>query len=101
MIRLELTMGRDIPDNGKVTDAMMDDFIRREVMPLLEYGTFIDGEGFWKGEREDCKILYVELPDSEVDDMLVNFHCIAAAYKKQFRQDAVMISQVLTYMSMT
>ena len=53
MIRLELTMGRDIPDNGRVTDVMMDDFIRREVMPLLEYGTFIDGEGFWKGKRED------------------------------------------------
>ena len=101
MIRLELTMGRDIPDNGRVTDVMMDDFIRREVMPLLEYGTFIDGEGFWKGKREECKILYVELPDREVDDMLVNFHCIAAAYKKQFRQDAVMISQVLTYMSLT
>ena len=40
-------MGRDIPNNGTVTDFMMDEFIRREIMPHFEYGTFIDGEGLW------------------------------------------------------
>ena len=28
MQRLELIMGRNIPDNGKVTDNMMNDFIK-------------------------------------------------------------------------
>ena len=49
MIRLELTMGRDIPNEGTVTDHMMNDFIKREIMPHFDYGTFIDGEGIWKG----------------------------------------------------
>ena len=94
--RLELIMGRNIPDNGIVTDAMMDSFIKREIMPHFEYGTFIDGEGLWKGELENTKIFYLECPDSEVGDHMLSLNCIAAAYKKQFRQDSVLISQVQT-----
>ena len=96
MIRFELTMGRNIPDNGKVTDAMMDEFIKREIMPHFEYGTFIDGIGFWKGEQEQTKIFYLEVEDREVEDHLLTFNCIAAAYRKQFRQDSVLVSQVQT-----
>ncbi len=73
--RLELIMGRNIPDNGIVTD---------------------DGEGLWKGEMEQTKIFYLECPDSEVEDHMLSLNCIAAAYKKQFRQDSVLISQVQT-----
>ena len=47
MQRLELIMGRNIPDNGKVTDRMMNDFIKEYIIPFFEYGTFIDGEGLW------------------------------------------------------
>ena len=94
--RLELIMGRNIPDNGIVTDAMMNDFIKREIMPHFEYGTFIDGEGLWKGELENTKIFYLECPDSEVEDHMLSLNCIAAAYKKQFRQESVLISQVQT-----
>ena len=96
MIRLELTMGRDIPDNGTVTDLMMDDFIRTDIMPLFDYGTFIDGEGIWKGQKEQTKIFYIEVPDSEVEDHMLNLNCVAASYKKKFRQDSVLISQVQT-----
>ena len=96
MKRLELIMGRNIPDNGTVTDSMMNSFIKREIMPHFEYGTFIDGEGLWKGELENTKIFYLECPDNEVEDHLLNMHCIAAAYKKQFRQDSVLISTVQT-----
>ena len=94
MKRLELIMGRNIPDNGTVTDHMMNQFIKREIMPHFEYGTFIDGEGLWKGELENTKIFYLECPDNEVDEHLLSMNCIAAAYKKQFRQDSVLISQV-------
>jgi len=96
MQRLELIMGRDIPDNGTVTDHMMDDFIRVEIMPHFEYGTFIDGEGLWKGALEQTKIFYLECADSEVDEHMLSLNCIAAAYKKQFRQESVLISQVQT-----
>ena len=101
MIRLELTMGRDIPNEGHVTDFMMDDFIRLNIMPLFEYGTFIDGFGIWKGVREECKIFYLDCMDSEVDEMLLNMNCCAAAYKKAFRQDSVMVSQVQTQTAFT
>ena len=74
----------------------MNDFIKREIMPHFEYGTFIDGEGLWKGELEQTKIFYLEVPDSEVDDHMVSLNGIAAVYKKQFRQESVLISQVQT-----
>ena len=96
MKRLELIMGRDIPNTGTVTDYMMDEFIRREIMPHFEYGTFIDGEGLWKGELEQTKIFYLECADDEVDEHMLSLNCIAAAYKKQFRQESVLISQVQT-----
>ena len=52
MKRIELIMGRNIPDGGRVSDYMINEFIRDEIMPHFEYGTFIDGEGLWKGEYE-------------------------------------------------
>ena len=45
-------MGRNIPNAGKVSDSMINDFIKEEIIPHFEYGTFIDGEGLWKGEFE-------------------------------------------------
>ena len=89
-------LGRNIPNNGTVTDHMMNDFIRVEIMPHFEYGTFIDGEGLWKGELEQTKIFYLEVADNEVDEHMISLNCIAAAYKKQFNQDSVLISQVQT-----
>ena len=100
MIRLELTMGRNIPDAGTVDDEMFAEFVRTNIMPLLEYGTILDGIGFWKGQQEMTKILYVEIPDSEIETFHPVFVMIGAAYKKAFRQDAVMISQVVTQMAM-
>ena len=94
MQRLELIMGRNIPDNGKVTDRMMNDFIKEYIIPFFEYGTFIDGEGLWKGELEHTKIFYLELPDSEVDGIREMFQQIAIKYKQAFNQDSVLISQI-------
>ena len=94
MQRLELIMGRNIPDNGKVTDRMMNDFIKEYIIPFFDYGTFIDGEGLWKGELEQTKIFYLELPDSEVDHTRWMFEQIAVKYKQAFNQDSVLISQL-------
>ena len=54
-------MGRMIPNGGTVNDFLMDEFIRENILPEMEYGTLIDGEGFWKGEHEPVKILYVDV----------------------------------------
>ena len=94
MQRLELIMGRNIPNNGKVTDRMMNDFIKEYIIPFFDYGTFIDGEGLWKGELEQTKIFYLELADDEVDSYREMFTQIAIKYKQAFNQDSVLISQL-------
>ena len=94
MKRIELIMGRNIPDGGRVSDYMMNEFIKQEIIPHFEYGTFIDGEGLWKGELEQTKIFYLELPDSEVDGIREMFTQIAIKYKQAFNQESVLISQL-------
>ena len=94
MQRLELIMGRNIPNNGKVTDRMMNDFIKEYIIPFFDYGTFIDGEGLWNGELEQTKIFYLELADDEVDSYREMFTQIAIKYKQAFNQDSVLISQL-------
>ena len=94
MQRLELIMGRNIPNNGKVTDRMMNDFIKEYIIPFFDYGTFIDGEGLWNGELEQTKIFYLELTDDEVDSYREMFTQIAIKYKQAFNQDSVLISQL-------
>ena len=96
MKRIEITMGRNIPNNGKVSDQMMNDFIKSDIMPFFDYGTFIDAEGFWKGEFEQTKIFYNECADAEVSELMPKFEAVADSYKRAFRQDAVMISTVET-----
>ena len=96
MIRLELTMGRSIPDAGTVSEEMFNAFVKSDIMPHLEFGTILDAVGFWKGEQEATKILYVEMPESDLPQMQPIFEMIGAAYKKAFRQDAVLISQLQT-----
>ena len=93
-IRLEMAMGRNIPDAGKVTDAMFDHFTREFIAPVLEFCTIIDGVGFWKGEQEMTKILYMDIPQSDVEMMTAKFEQIANCYKTAFRQEAVLISAV-------
>ena len=89
-------MGRNIPNAGRVSDNMMNDFIKTEIIPHVEYGTFIDGEGIWKGEFEDTKIFYIEVEDQEVIATAVLLKHIADRYRKAFRQDSVLVSEVST-----
>ena len=94
MIRLELTMGRHIPGEGQVNDAMMDSFIQSEIMPRFEFGTLLDGHGIWKGHIELVKIFYVQVSDAELEEHKRLLRLVATAYKTQFRQDSVMISEL-------
>ena len=99
MKRIELIMGRNIPDGGRVSDYMMNEFIKQEIMPHFEYGTFIDGEGLWKGEYEKTKIFYIEVADDEATATAVLLKHIGDIYRKQFRQESVLVSAVETVTS--
>lgn len=89
-------MGRNIPNAGRVSDSMINSFIKEEIIPHFEYGTFIDGEGLWKGEFEQTKIFYIEVADSEAIATSVLLKHIADKYRKQFRQESVLVSEVST-----
>ena len=89
MIRLELMMGLDIPDEGTVTPQMFDDFIRTEIGPRLDFATIIDGVGLWKGTREDCKILVIMAAESDQEMLESVLRSIGKAYAQAFRQDSV------------
>jgi len=96
-----LFFGRDIGDVGEVTAEQWRDFTVAEVIPRFGDGfTVLDGAGYWKGASckavlvdggcEKSKILLVQYPPSfEADAKL---KAIAAAYIKQFSQEAVMRS---------
>ena len=94
MKRIELIMGRNIPNNGKVTDIMINEFIKEYIIPFFDFGTFIDGDGLWKGQLEQTKRFYLELPDSEVEHTRWMFEQIAIKYKQAFNQDSVLISVI-------
>ena len=89
-------MGRNIPNAGRVSDSMINSFIKEEIIPHFEYGTFIDGEGLWKGEFEQTKIFYIEVEDQESIATAVLMKHIADRYRKQFRQESVLVSEVET-----
>ena len=74
MKRLELSMGRLIPNGGTVNDYLMDEFVRENIMPVMEYGTLIDGEGWCKGDMlymsSANRIVRIHAPfvsDSEIE----------------------------------
>ena len=47
-----LTVGRNIGNEGTVTNQMLDEFIKNEVLTRLEYATITHGMGIYKGTME-------------------------------------------------
>ena len=84
-----ITLGRNIPNSGTVTNQMWMAFLKDEVCTSLEYCTVTDGIGIYKGELEQCKIISVQTNDSKVVDALKD---IGARYKKQFNQECILYS---------
>ena len=82
-----LTVGRNIKDSGTVTNQMLDEFIKNEVLTRLEYATITHGMGIYKGTME--AIVCISVTGKEYEDALFE---VGEAYKRQFRQDAVMYS---------
>jgi hypothetical protein len=87
-MQFQLFLGRNIPDSGTVTKAMMTRFIREEVCPRFDGFTVTEGVGFWKGEQEQVTILTFITDDAD------SVAEIAEAFKVAFRQESVLMTEV-------
>ena len=90
----ELTFGRDIGRHVGVGEAAWRDFLDHEVTPRFPDGlTVVSALGQWRdratGEivREPSKLVMIVLPGNPDDQ--ARLEAIAAAYKRQFRQQSV------------
>jgi hypothetical protein len=81
----QLFLGRNIPAGGYVTDEMFDQFLYRV---LFDGFTITDAVGYWKGEKEETKVLTV-CTDDYAQVLLT-----AELYKGMFHQEAVAIQQL-------
>ena len=82
-----ITLGRNIPDAGSVTEQMWIDFLTVTVLASLEYATITDSIGIYKGTVEKSKTLSVTTEDPAAVDALLK---VGDAYKNAFNQDAIM-----------
>jgi hypothetical protein len=87
-VQFQLFLGRNIPDAGTISKAMMQTFIREEVCPRFDGFTVTEGVGFWKGEQENVTIL------TFITDEVDNVTAIAEAFKTAFRQESVLMTEV-------
>ena len=82
-----ITLGRNIPDAGSVTEQMWIDFLNVTVLASLEYATITDAIGIYKGTLEKSKVISITTEDPAAVDAL---QAVGDAYKQQFNQDSVM-----------
>jgi hypothetical protein len=86
-VQFQLFLGRQIPNAGTVTKAMMKQFIRDEVCSRFDGFTITEGIGFWKGEEEKVTILTIITEDAwKVSE-------IAQAFKVGFNQESVLVTE--------
>ena len=82
-----ITLGRNIPDAGSVTEQMWIDFLNVTVLASLEYATITDAIGIYKKQLEKSKVISITTEDPAAVDALLK---VGDAYKKAFKQDAIM-----------
>ncbi|MEP6729905.1 MAG: DUF3574 domain-containing protein [bacterium] len=89
-----LTFGRNIPDGGMVSDSAWHTFVRDVVTPRFPAGfTIWRADGQWLDPRgtlvrEPLMVFEVFHPRGAPHDSV--FARVAAEYRRQFRQDAVL-----------
>ena len=77
----QLFFGRNIPNGGRVTDRLFESFLNT-VDGIVDGYTVMDADGVWKGEHEDCKVMYVCCEPDKCYE-------IARLYRNTFNQEAV------------
>ena len=86
--QFQLYLGRNIPGSGKVSKALIQEFIAQEVTPRFDGFTMTEGVGFWKGEQESVTIL------TFITDEADKVAEIADAFKVAFRQETVLMTEM-------
>ena len=86
-----ITLGLNIGNEGKVTRQMWDAFVLDTVATQLEFCTIQDCQGIYRGTVEQSKIISVNTDNDEIVGTLLK---VGEAYKKAFRQDAIMYTAV-------
>jgi len=84
-----ITLGRNIPNSGTVTNQMWIEFVKNEVCTCLDYATITEGTGIYQGELEQCMIISVQTDDLNV---ITALQAIGSRYKQQFNQDCILYS---------
>ena len=89
-----LSLGRNIPDAGTVTEQMWQEFLRETVCLFMDCCTITDGIGIWKGEVEQTKIISVTVDERSIASVAIldNLKAVGDAWKTQFRQECVMLT---------
>jgi hypothetical protein len=97
MVSAELLFGRKIGDRVGVGEAAFAAFLAREITPRFPDGlTVVDAKGQWRNNdrgvivREPSKLVLLTFRDDPA--RRENLDAIAEAYKRQFRQQSVLIS---------
>ena len=97
MVAAELVFGRKIGDRLGVSEAAFAAFLAREVTPRFPDGlTVVDARGQWRDTdrgaivREPSKLVLLTFRDDAAKRE--NLSAIAEAYKRQFRQQSVLMS---------
>ena len=94
----DLYFGLSVKGAPDVSDAQFTDFLDREVTPRFPQGlTVIDAQGRWRSAdgrivREPSRMVRIVLPGAADD--LAKLDALREAYKRRFRQEAVL--EVLT-----
>ena len=92
--RTELFLGLSIPGGGQVSDADFQGFVDEEVATRFPDGfTVLSGTGQWREKtgviaREPSRVIVLLHPPGQ--DVDVRIEAIRAAYRKRFRQEAVL-----------
>ncbi|MFK7969145.1 MAG: DUF3574 domain-containing protein [Bacteroidia bacterium] len=94
LIKTELYFGMNIPGGGEVGPTEWAQFLGEEVTPRFSDGlTVFQAQGQWLGEdsviaREQSRVVVLLYTYSEARE--ADIQALMAAYKKRFRQEAVM-----------
>jgi hypothetical protein len=97
MVSAELLFGRKIGDRIGVSEAAFATFLAQEITPRFPDGvTVVDARGQWRDQdrgaivREPSKLVLLTFRDEP--QKRENLTVIAEAYKRQFRQQSVLLS---------
>jgi hypothetical protein len=97
MVAIEMFFGRDVAGRGPVTEAEWAGFAAREITPRFPDGfTVLDGRGQWRDPQtgrvtgEGSKVVDIDVAAG--GDVAARVAAIAAAYRRDFRQESVGIS---------